>query len=240
MRSVTPEEHMGNLDLLSLLATQPRRAFEALAERPRFWFPLLLAMVVGLVTTLWYFKVVDLTWLLDESLRANARTAAMTEEQRAAALQRLTPTMIEVPGILAAVLAVPIVHLIGAVYYLLAGKVVNVQRSFRHWFALSTWSALPTLLGVIPAIVVLATSTNGQLDQSAIQPLSLNELFFHRHQADAGYSLLVSLSVLQPLAWLLAAIGVQQWSSRSWLFSWVYVLLPSVLIYGCWAWFALR
>ena len=75
---------MGNFDLLSLFVTQPPKAFDALDERPRFWFPLLLAIVVGLVTTLWYFKVVDLTWLLDESTRNTPRMAAMTEEQRRA------------------------------------------------------------------------------------------------------------------------------------------------------------
>ena len=231
---------MGNFDLLSLFVTQPPKAFDALDERPRFWFPLLLAIVVGLVTTMWYFKVVDLTWLLDESTRNTPRMAAMTEEQRRAALQVISPNMIIIPGVLGVVLVVPIVHLLGAVYYLLAGKIVNVQRSFRHWFALSTWTALPTLLSAIPAIVILATTGNGQIDQSSVQPLSLNELFLHRHMGDPGYSLFVSLSILMPLSWLLAAIGVRQWSKRSWLFSWIFVLVPSILIYGCWAWFALR
>ena len=62
----------------------------------------------------------------------------------------------------------------------------------------------------------------------------------YRHMGDPGYSLFVSLSILMPLSWLLAAIGVRQWSKRSWLFSWIFVLVPSILIYGCWAWFALR
>jgi hypothetical protein len=57
---------------------------------------------------------------------------------------------------------------------------------------------------------------------------------------DSGYQLLVSLSVLQPLAWALSAIGVQQWSKRSWGFCAVFVLLPAALIYGVWAWFTLR
>lgn len=231
---------MGNLDLVSLLATQPRKAFDALAERPRFWFPLLLAVVLGLVTTVWYFRVVDLQWLLDETLRSNPRTAAMTEEQRATVMQRTTPAVLMWSSIIGVLLLVPLLHVIQSAYFLLAGKVTNVQRSFGQWFALSNWSALPTLLATIPTLIVLAMTTNGQIDSSAIQPLSLNELFFHRQMGESGYQLLVTVSVLQPLAWLLSAIGVQQWSKRSWLFSAVYVLLPVVLIYGCSAWFSLR
>ena len=195
---------MGNLDLLSLLATQPRKAFDALAERPRFWFPLLLTVVVGVVTTVWYYKVVDLQWLLDETLRSNPRTAAMTEDQRAQALQRMTPGVLMGSSVVAVALLVPLFRVLDTTYFL------------------------------------LATSGNGQIDSSAIQPLSLNELFFHRHMGDGGYQLLVSLSVLQPLAWLLSAIGVQQWSKRPWGFCAVFVLLPVVLIYGAWAWFSLR
>ena len=231
---------MGNLDLLSLLPTQPRKAFDALAERPRFWFPLLLTVVVGVVTTVWYYKVVDLQWLLDETLRSNPRTAALTEAQRAQALQRMTPGVLMGSSVVAVALLVPLFRVLETTYFLLAGKVVNVQRSFRQWLALSCWSSLPTLLAAIPTVILLATSGNGQIDSSAIQPLSLNELFFHRHMGDGGYQLLVSLSVLQPLAWLLSAIGVQQWSKRSWGFCAVFVLLPVVLIYGAWAGFSLR
>jgi hypothetical protein len=231
---------MGNLDLLSALATQPRKVFDVLAERPRFWFPLLLTLVVGVVTTVWYYKVVDLQWLLDESLRANPRTAAMTDDQRAQALQRMTPAVLMASSVIAVALLVPLLRALEATYYLLAGKVVNVQRSFKQWFALSYWSSLPTLLVAIPTVIMLATTSNGQIDSSAIQPLSLNELFFHRHMADSGYQLLVGISVLQPLAWLLSAIGVQQWSKRSWTFCTVFVLLPVVLIYGGWAWLAFR
>jgi hypothetical protein len=231
---------MVNLDILSLLATQPRKAFDALAERPRFWFPLLLTLVVGVATTVWYYRIVDLQWLLDETLRSNPRTASMTEDQRARVLQTMSPGVLMGSSVIAVALLVPLLRAIEATYYLLAGKVTNVQRSFRQWFALSYWSSLPTLLATIPVFFVLATTSNGQIDSSAIQPLSLNELFFHRHMGESGYQLLVTVSVLQPLAWVLSAIGVQQWSKRSWLFSAVYVLLPVALIYGCWAWFSLR
>jgi hypothetical protein len=229
---------MTNLDLVVALATQPRKAFEELAARPRFWFPLLLAVVLGAASTFWYYQVADINWVIDQTLNANPRTAQMSEAQRAQAAQFMSPATLKWSGTIAAALIVALIHVIGAVYYVLAGKVVNLQQSFKHWFALSTWSALPTLLGILPTAVVLLTTTNGQIDTSAMSPLSLNELFFHRKMGEPGYTMLLSLTLLQPLAWLLAIIGIQEWSKRSWLFSTVFALLPSVLIYGIWAWIA--
>lgn len=231
---------MSNMQLLAALASQPRRVFVELAARPRFWFPLLLAMACGVLTTVWYYHVVDLPWLVDESLRSNPRTAAMTEAQRAQVLQRMSPEVMKSTSVVAVVLVLVVLRLLEATWYLLAGKIVNLQYGFRQWFALANWSSLPTLLVILPTAFMLATAGSGQIDSSAIQPLSLNELFFHRHMGEKGYQLFVSLSILQPLAWLLAIIGVQQWSKRSWLFATLFVLLPPLLVYGSWTWFALR
>ena len=38
----------------------------------------------------------------------------------------------------------------------------------------------------------------------------------------------------------IAAVGVRVWSNRSWLFSILFTALPYLLIYGIWAFFALR
>jgi hypothetical protein len=124
-------------------------------------------------------------------------------------------------------------------YYLLAGKITNVQRSYRHWLAMACWTGLPQVLAVLPAIGVLLASGTTQLDSSAIQPLSLNALFMHRDMGDAGYQLFTSINLLHLLTLPLAVMAIRVWSGRSWLFSSVYALLPVVLIFGGWAVFAL-
>ena len=79
-------------------------------------------------------------------------------------------------------------YLLVSVYYLLAGKVTNVQRSFRQWFALACWTSMPSLLAIIPAAFVLLTATTAQIDQAELQPLSLNALFFHRAFGEPGFT----------------------------------------------------
>lgn len=231
---------MNGFAMLGLLASQPTRAFEALGRQPRFAFALWVAVAASVLTTFWYYQVVDLPWLLEETLRSNPRTAGLDDAQRARAVQAMSGDMAKVMSVIAVAFMIGAIRLLEATYYLLASKVTHVERSFRHWFALSCWSSMPALLSTVGAAFVLATTNNGQIENGAMNPLSLNELFFHRHMGDPAYSLLVSLGPLQCLAWGLAIVGVRSWSGRSLLFSTVFVLVPPVVVYGCWAVLALR
>jgi hypothetical protein len=130
--------------------------------------------------------------------------------------------------------------LLGSLYYLLAGKVTGVERSFRHWLALSAWTSLPYAAAVIPAALVLLTATSNQIGQDALQPLSLNELFFKREAGEPGFLLLTSLNVWTFITLYLAAVGVKVWSGRTWLFSILFTALPLLVIFGIWALIALR
>jgi hypothetical protein len=120
---------------------------------------------------------------------------------------------------------------------LLAGKVTNVQRGFRQWFALLCWTSMPAVLAAIPSAIVLMTATTTQIDQGDLQPLSLNSLFFHRTFDQSGYTLLTSINLLGLLGMYLLVFGVRTWSGRSWLFSAIFSLLPMALIFGVAAFF---
>jgi hypothetical protein len=48
-----------NLQRALVLLTSPQREMTALAERPSFWFPLLLTLLATLAIQLWYFQIVD-------------------------------------------------------------------------------------------------------------------------------------------------------------------------------------
>jgi Yip1 domain len=125
-----------------------------------------------------------------------------------------------------------LVRVLEATWYTLAGKVMNVDRNFKQWFALANWTSLPAVIAVIPAAIALLMASGTQIDPGALQPLSLNELFFHRKMGESGYQLLSNLSLVSLLGALLAIIGVKCWSARSWLFATVFVLLPLVVICG--------
>ncbi|MDR2214229.1 MAG: YIP1 family protein [Nevskiaceae bacterium] len=233
---------MTPVQMLVALATAPRRAFESLAQKPNWLFPFLLVLVATLAVTVWYYLKVDLVWITDMQLRANPRTAALTEAQRELLLARVK--QYSSVTVWSAVIAVPImllaVRALEALWYSLAGKITNVDRGFRQWFALANWTSVFGVIAVIPALIALAMTSGNQIEPGIIQPLSINELFLHRPMGAPGYQLWTNLNLLSFVGAALAIIGVKTWSARSWLFSAIFVLLPAAIILGIVAMFMLR
>jgi hypothetical protein len=231
---------MNNLELAVALVTEPKRAMREIEERPRFLFPLLVMLLVSAAAVFWYYSIVDTAWLIDNSLRSSTRGQNMTEEQLAQVSRFMTRNTLMYGSLVSVVLVTVILRLLESTWYLLAGKVTNVQRNFKQWFSLACWTGLPQVLSVLPAIPLLLTAKSPQLDASALSPLSLNELLFHRGMGEAGYSLFTNINLLHFFTAFLVVLGVKLWSGRSWLFAAVYTLLPVVLIGGVWAFLALK
>lgn len=229
---------MNNFGILQALVFEPKKAFAAIAERPRVLFPLLLLLVTGVGVLFWYFSIVDIPWLIEKSMDASGRGAQMSDEEARAA-RSMGPIIIKWASVIGALVMIAVIRLGEAVYFLLAGKITNVQRSFKQWLSLSLWTSMPAVLGVIPAAIVLFTTTTTQFDQGQLQTLSLNNLLFHRTMAEPGYSFLSTINLFQLAGLYLAAYGVKVWSGRSWVFSTVFAVLPWALIMGVWGWLVL-
>jgi hypothetical protein len=231
---------MKSMELALTTLTAPGAAFRELRERPRYWLPLTLTLAGTVAVLFWYYSVVDIAWLADHLIDSNARLRQLPEAQREQAMASMTRTGLMVSAMVAAPLIIMVIRLIEAGYYSLAGKIANVQYSFRQWFALSWWTSLPHVLGIVTMAALLLLSDSNQLGSEELQVLSLNELFFHRAMGEPGAALLSSLTLLHPWAWALSVIGVRTWSGRSLAFCTVFALAPTVAIYGIWALFAFR
>jgi hypothetical protein len=225
---------LSNLELARLLVTSPSRMFAALKEKPLFALPMWLVLVGTAGIIGWYYAIVDIAWMQEQMIAA----AQLPPAQQAAF--QLSRQVILWTSVIATVIVMFIVLTLGTLYFLVAGNITNVRYSFKHWFAFNWWATTPQILGCIPAALILLLSETNQIDASALQPLSLNELFFHKTASQQGYSLLTSLGLLHILIAWLTVVGVRVWSGRSMLFSLVFALLPTVLIYGIWALIAFR
>jgi len=230
-----------NLEILQALVFEPRKAFTEIAERPRYWFPLLVFVIALLATTVWYVSKVDLGWAADRQIRHSSFLRNLTEEQITQQVQatqgrRGLQMSISVIGI---TIFVPLLLMLPALYNLLVGKMVGFDRSFRHWYSYCCWMTLPSALAQIPAMLLLATTETNQISQEALKTLSLNALIFHRDIGEPGYSLFSNLDLFQLLTLYLSMVGVKVWSGRSWLFTSLFVGIPWALIWGIWAWISL-
>jgi hypothetical protein len=234
------EVPMNNVALSLALATNPSIAFEELRARPRFWFPLLVVIAATIAVVFWYYSVVDIEWLKDAMYGNHPDFQKMTEAERAKALGVLSRNTLRLGSVISIAVVLPLVFLVLALYLWLAAKVTGLSQGFRHWFALNCWTALPMLLSTVVSAVLLLLSDTPQVSPSVLQPLSLNELLLHRPAGSPGHTLISSLNIPSILSWILMIIGVRTWSQRSWTFSTAFILLPGVVIYGIWAFFAFR
>ena len=229
---------MNNFELAVALVLDPKGAVREIEARPRFLFPLLITVLVTGAALVWYYSIVDAAWLIDTSLRSSSRP--MTEEQLAQVSRFMTRNTLMFGGLFGVVFIAVVFRLLEATWYLLAGKVTNVQRSFKQFFALACWTSLPQILAVLPAIPLLLTTSSPQTEPGALSPLSLNELFFHRGMGAPGYNLFSNVNLLHIFTVYLVVLGIKMWSGRSWLFALIYTLLPAALIGGLWAFVALK
>jgi hypothetical protein len=227
---------MNDAALAGNLVLAPSTTFAELRERPRFWFPLLLLMASSTLLVIWYYSLVDIKWLTDAMFSGNERLANMPEDQKARMMTAMSRNGMLISAAVSTLIALPAVCAVQALYYLLAGKVAGIAFSYRHWFTMSAWCALPAVLGVVAGAAVLLTESSPmQISPTQLQVLSLNELFFHIPMTGKGAALLGTISLITPLSWALLTICVKTWTNRSWLSSATFALLPSVVIYGVWA-----
>lgn len=231
---------MNNIALIVALATAPSSAFAELRERPRFWFPLLLLTLSTAAVVYWYYSIVDIEWLKDLLFSSNPDLMALPADKRAEAMAMFGRNTLLWASVVGSLFTFPVIFLISALYFLLAAKVTKIPLGFKHWFAFSSWTALPLLLSTVVGAILMMMSENAQVSPAVLQPLSVNELLLHRPYGSAGYSLLETLSIPSVLSWILMIIGVRVWSQRSWAFSAIFILLPAICMYGIWAFFAFR
>ena len=228
---------MNDVAVAVALATAPSSAFRELRERPRFWLPLVLLVVGMAAINYCYYTFVDLDWLKDLMFSHNPRIESLPPDQRAAALGMMTRTTLLWSSVVGSVIAIPIIFLIEGFFLWLAAKITKVSSvGFKHWYTMAAWASLPMLLNFIVGGILLALSDTPQVSPSIMQsPLSINELLIHLPPGSPGQAMLDTLGIPTLLTWLLMIIGVRTWTQRSWLFSTLFVTVPSLVIYAVWA-----
>jgi hypothetical protein len=230
---------MNDTTLAGALITSPTTAFTELRERPRFLWPFLLVVLSAAGLIFWYYQSVDFEWLKDHMFGDNPAFKNMDDATRERAMGAMSRNTLAYSSLAGVLVMVPVFFLLQTVYFMLGGKITNIQYSFKHWFSLTAWSSLPSLATTVAGVIVMLMSgSNAQLGPSELQVFSLNELWLQLKPADPGYSLATSVNLITFWCCALSIIGVKTWSTKSWTFSAVFVLLPFVLIYGIWAYLA--
>lgn len=214
---------------------EPSAVFAQLESRRGAWVPALLLLLTAVSLAVWYFQFVDYAWLQEQWL-ALIEDPAVREQQRNAPMALSTVTGMTVFGI---VIAYLLGFTITAVYLLIVSKVRNVEFSFGKGFALSAWSSVPLLIMFPLGAMQILLAANNQFGFEALNPLTLNQLYFNYEPTHSMAGLLEGVSLLMFWNIFLLVIGYEIWGKASRATAIKVVVAPYIVIYGLWLAFAL-
>jgi hypothetical protein len=119
-----------------------------------------------------------------------------------------------------------------ATYFTIVSKITNIQISFGKWFAFAAWAAVPGLLLIPLGALQIVLAQQGQLAPNQLNPLSLNQLFFHIDMSARWATLLDSISLTTLWTLFVSVIGFQTWTKKSRASSIAIVAAPYLVIFG--------
>lgn len=216
---------------------EPGKVFAELKEKPTFVLPLILVMVATIAMTFMYFMKVDSSWFIDHTLMASGKEMSAAEIAQA---KNFMPSA-KVMGyfsIISIPIGMAVIMTIVALYYLLAGKITGSSVGFKQGLSLACWSNMPMLLGVIVGLVGVVMMS----PQTSIESLGLTHLdpLLLQLPIDSPWKkLATSFDLLSFWNIFLVALGWKVWGKTSWAEAIVVAIIPSIVIFGSFALFAL-
>lgn len=209
---------------------QPSKVFAAEREHPTFLAPWLVLAALTIAFTLAYFFRVDAAWYADHMFDASSASMSAKDMARAKAMAP-GPHVMGVFGALGGTITVALMFAIIGLYYWLASKVTGASLSYRHGVSLAGWSAMPTALGTLVALVGALT----MVPQTGLESLMLTHvdpLLVSIPKGEHGHRLAQSADLLQLWTTFLAALGWRVFTRSSWLQAIVVALIPLAVVYA--------
>jgi len=219
----------GSVSTLVNILTAPREAFAALAVRPTVLLPILALMVMNAALVGWYYSEVDTVWLLQTTLEAAGQEVPpeIAEAQGSGTMGRI----IGIVSALGAALQILVLLLLAAGYLSLVSLFGNDGVTFKRWLSLAAWSTMPTLAGVLSAIVNVAVNDATHMRPTELNMLSFANLLGIDPAGDGGVSaVLLSLDVTAVWALALMTFGYALWTRRSAAVSLAIIAGPLVIV----------
>lgn len=232
-------EPTDNLSIFKNILFDPNKAFKAIQADYPIALPLILFLSLATFATFLYYALVDYDWFVEQSVEMLAGDKSKSEQNTIRSQMSLVSPMLQ--GILSAVILVfgsLILFVVYAGYYVLCSSINNDGYDFKQWFSFIVWSWIPNSFSVLISILIILLSDNGQVSQEALNPTSLNSLFYNLETTSGLRSLFSSIDIATFWTIGIMIVGYKTWTNCSLGKSITIVLLPYFVIFGGWALFA--
>ncbi len=229
------QRESGNIAILTNIFVAPSTGMMQAKERFSVLFPFFVMMILTGTAFYFYFSNVDYNWYVDYMVEVTAGDKSKAEQDATRdAMSMMSQGVTAVVYGIGSMVSIAIVFLLHATYFLIVSKVNGDGFEFKQWFSFVAWASMPGLLAILAMFAMIFTSENMQIAPEAINPLSLNELFFGLEPSKGMGKLLSSLHLPQFWSMAVMVIGYKAWTNKSMMSSALVVLMPFVVIYLAW------
>lgn len=224
-----------SISILLNVITSPQKAFEDIRKGYPLVMPLLLLMITTAFIVTFLFSNIDYEWYVEQLVQATAGdlTSAEQDQQRQG-MEMMSPGVMGAIFAVIASISIPVIFCIHSAYLVIVSNINNDGFQFKQWFSFVAWCSVPMLVALLAQFVTILSSSNGQLVPEALNPLSLNALFFNLDAFAGVGKLLASIDLTMFWSIALLTIGYSQWTGKNIASSLAIVITPYVLYFGGW------
>jgi hypothetical protein len=208
-----PPAGMSEISRLTGVFFEPKKTFEDIAERPKWFAPLLIFCLAMLAYFAIYGTRIGWSTYLDQQMETNPalqqRLERMAPDQRASAI-RLQEKAVPIAFYGAAIVGVPVTLLLSsALMFGLASGVMSAGLRCKQVFAVACYSALPNVILRMLAIVVMFLKNPE--DFNVTNPVGFNPAAYMDPVSTSrfAYTVLTGVDLFTLWALLLSAVGIK-------------------------------
>jgi hypothetical protein len=212
--TVEPEPAgMGEFSRLSGVFFEPAKAFADIAERPRWFLPLLLIIVATVAFYVTYGQHIGWQSFVQDQIDNNARMQQQMQnlspaqrQQSLAVQQKIMPVMYYVGP----VFGLPVMYLISSLILLgIASGIMSAGVKFKQIFAIECYAGLVGIIAKLLGIVVIFLKNPDQFN--LMNPLAFNPAAFMDQKTASKfvYTLATGLDLFVIWALILTVIGLK-------------------------------
>jgi len=225
-----------SITILTDIFTNPNKAFEDIkVDYPKL-FPILTIIVLNAALVLLLFMNIDYQWYIEELVQ-RLSNADSSQEEIADMRKGLEMMSANTTGAMGAVfggIAILVMFVVMTLYFVIISAITNDGLKFKQWFSFVSWTSMPSVIGTLSGFVVVLTSSNGQIMPEAINPLSLNELFFGLDATKGIGAILAGTGITAFWTFALMIIGYANWTGKTKGMSVVVISALYAVSYGLW------
>lgn len=209
-----PAGSMTEAERIAGVFWEPRPVFEDLAQRPRWWAPLIILTALSVVLVVTLSRVVGWEPMVRQQIESNARLAQMPADQRERAIE-VGVKSASIMGYVGAAGGLAVSALLIAAVMLGSLNLLGGARlKYRQAFSVTCYSFLPTGISSVLILVVMFLKDPAEFSLQNALPVHLGAFLNPRTTAKWLYTLASSLNLFTFWVMLLMALGFSVASKR--------------------------